>query len=252
VFGKQRLTEGVYSILLEIDKALIITMILGSVTKIISDEIISVRMNDRKMRKLGIHSIGEGRLDRKQAAIMFGSHNYIYPTELKFCFISGNAFLAAFRQELTRAIQNGCHVKILIANPIMSSHYLSRAERVCAQEGKDGGYIDQCLFTISFVKEMQREIVNNGYPGSIEIKHYIDEYRYNYRIAKYFNDGKEEIIRTWINFQPLNKDAIEQSLTVIGKYDENYVKEELSRTDKESQSIVLSLDKSFDLLWNIY
>ena len=73
VFDKERLTESVYAILLEIDKALIITIILGSVTKIVSSEIFSVKTNDRKMRRLGIYSIGEGRLDKKQANIMFGA-----------------------------------------------------------------------------------------------------------------------------------------------------------------------------------
>ena len=252
VFDKERLTESVYAILLEIDKALIITIILGSVTKIVSSEIFSVKTNDRKMRRLGIYSIGEGRLDKKQASIMFGGGGYLYPRELKFCFISGNAFMEAFRPQIMKAIENGCHLKLLIANPTKSASYLERAERICPQGGKDGSYINQCLFTLNFVKEMQREIDEKGYFGKIEIKHYHDEYRYNYRIAKYYDKEKGEIIRTWVNFQPLIKDAIEQSLTVIGRYDEEYVKEELSRSDKESQSIVLSLDKSFDELWELY
>ncbi len=252
IFDENVIKESLRSILLEINKALIITIIFGSATKLISNEIISVKINDKKMRKLGIYSIGEGKLDKKQAAIMFGSSVYAYPCELKFCFISGNAFMEKFKPEMMEAIKHGCKIKVLIADPIKSKDYLRRAELICKQEGKDGSYIDQCYFTINLVNEMKKEIDQNQYLGSIELRHYHDEYRYNYRIAKYFDQEKGEVIRTWINFQPLNKDAIEQSLTVLGKYDEDYVKEEISRVERESQSIVLSIDESFDTLWNIY
>lgn len=252
IFDDNTMKKSLYNILSEINKALIITIIFGSATKLISDEIIKVKVNDKKMRRLGIYSIGEGKLDKKQTKIMFGGSGYAYPTELKFCFISGNAFMDKFQPEIMEAIKHGCKLKLIIADPIKSKDYLTRAEMVCKQEGKDGSYIDQCIFTIKLVEKMKNEIQENNYPGSIEVRHYHDEYRYNYRIAKYFDPEKGEIIRTWINFQPLNKDAIDQSLTVLGKYDEDYVKEEISRVDKESQSIVLSLDTSFDSLWDIY
>lgn len=245
------MSELTYNILYEILKALIISGVIGIISKIVSEEMIKVKRNDDKMRRLGIYSIGEGRLDKKQTNIMFGCKSYHYPTELKFCFISGPSFMKTFKDNIINAIKHGTYVKLMIADPIKSKEYLERADAFVPQTGKDGSYIDQINFTIILVKEIKAEIIKNEYPGDIEVRHYHDEYRYNFRLAKYYID-ENEIIRAWVNFQPPNKDAIDQSLTVLGKYDEEYLKESTSRVDKESQSIVLSLDESFDILWNKY
>src|SRR5690554_7066364 len=50
-----------YNLIYEAVKALIVTLIIGSVGKIISEEIIKIKKNDEKMKKIGIYSIGEGR-----------------------------------------------------------------------------------------------------------------------------------------------------------------------------------------------
>jgi hypothetical protein len=249
---RDKFNDAFFNILYEINKALILTTIFGTITKLISDEIFKVKTNDTKMRQLGIHSIGEGKLDKKQTRIMFGGKGYEYPSELKFCFISGVVFIKVFTKNIIEAIKNGCHVKILIADPIKSHDYLARANTVNNQNGEYGSYIDQCHTTIQMVEEIRNYIKEHDLTGSIEVRHYIDEYRYNFRIAKFYHNLNDEVIKAWINFQPINKNAIDQSLTVIGNYDEEYLKDTNSRVSRESNNIVLSLDESFDMLWDIY
>lgn len=233
------------SILYEIDKALILTTIFGTITKIISDELISVRKNDKKMRELGIHSIGEGRLDKKQANIMFGGRGYEYPDELKFFFINGRKFLSKYKSNIIDAIKYGCKIKILIADPIKSVDFLRRANKINNQNSIEG-----VLEAIKIVESINKELEGKGFKGTIELRHFIDEYRYNFRLAKFYSE--HQVIKAWINFQPMNRIAVDQSLTVIGSYDIDYLKEAKSNVDKERQSIVLSLDDSFDDLWKTY
>lgn len=240
-----------YNLIYEAVKALIVTLIIGSVGKIISEEIIKIKKNDEKMKKIGIYSIGEGLLDNKQANIMFGSKHHKYPKSLKFYFISGVSFLHDFKPRLIKAIQNGTKIKIMIADPIKSKGFLERANFLSKQEGKYGNFFEQIAKSIELVNDLSIEAFDKNYSGSIEIRHYHDEYRYNFRLAKYYNEENEEI-KAWVNFQPINRDAINLSLTVLGKYDESYLKDVGSRSNQENQSIVLSLDKAFDSLWDKY
>lgn len=250
-FGRAGMDETLYDILYEIDKALILTTIFGTVTKIISDDIVSVKKNDEKMKKLGIHSIGEGRLDKKQTKIMFGGSGYKYPRELKFCFITGIAFLNDLKGKIIEAIKHGTHIKLLLADPIKSKDYLTRVSYINPQGGKYGDFFNQLKEAEVLVAGINELIKKHNYSGSIEIRHYIDEYRYNFRIAKYFDDVKGVTTNAWINFQPINKNAIDQSLTVIGRHDYTN-KENESSVIKDSQNIVISLDESFNTLWELY
>ena len=244
---KEILGEALYTIIMEIDKALILTIIIGTIAKMISNDIYKVKKNDDKMRKIGIYQIGEGKLDNKQANIMFGSNGYEYPLELKFLFISGDNFTLSFKERMKEAIKQGCNIKYLIADPIESKEYLERSEELCPQS--EGHYYEQVYRTLEIIKEIQQE--TKDYKGSIEVRHYKDEYRYNYRLAIYKQDDNETI-RLWANFQPQDKDAIDLSLGVHGIFDEKYVEGNTYRSDKESSSIVLSMNRSFDMIWKKY
>ena len=246
---KEILGEALYTILMEIDKALILTIVIGTIAKMISNDIYKVKKNDDKMRKIGIYQIGEGKLDHKQTNIMFGGKGYDYPIELKFLFISGDNFTKAFKSNMIEAIKKGCNIKYLVADPVKSKDYLSRSEELCPQS--EGHYYEQVYRTLNIIKEIQKEIKENNYKGSIEVRYYFDEYRYNYRLAVY-NKNNNESIRLWANFQPQDKDAIDLSLGVHGLYDESYVADSLYRSDKESNSIVLSMNRSFDMIWKKY
>lgn len=242
---------SIKEILKEINKALVLSVIIGTITKLIAEDINKVKMNDAKMRRLGIHSIGEGLLDKKQANIMFGGNGYDYPKELKFVFITGVVFIREFEKRIMEAVKNGCEFKLLIADTERSIDYLERATLMRSKPDPFGSYVNQIEMVNSLIAKMQKEASEKGYKGSIEVRHYTDEYRYNYRIAKYRKDDVT-IVRAWINFQPINKTAIDQSLTVLGEYNDNEKLDVLTQVEKESRNIVVSIDDSFDLLWDLY
>lgn len=54
---KEILGEALYTILMEIDKSLILTIIIGTIAKMISNDIYKVKKNDDKMIKIGIYQI---------------------------------------------------------------------------------------------------------------------------------------------------------------------------------------------------
>lgn len=241
-----------YQLLFEADKALITTIIIGGIAKVISNDIIKVKKNDEKLRKIGIYSIGEGKLDYIQTKIMFGGRGYEYPKELKFCFISGCVFLRDFSDYILNAMKNGCNIKILLADEKKSLDFLERTEVICTQfddKGNPYHYDEQIVFTKSVIDEIRAKAQKEGYSGSIEIRQYIDEYRYAFRLGVY---GEKEkcVMRLWANFQPLCKDAINLSLGVHGIFDMNYISENEQNSD--SSSIVKCIDKSFDVLWDKY
>ena len=240
IFYKNCMPDVVYDILLEVEKALIVSVLLGYIAKLISEDIFLMKKNDSKLRKIGIFEIGEGYLNYKQTNIMFGGCGYKYPKELKFLFISGNLFMEKFEFKILTALKHGCDIKVLIADPNKSKDFLERAEVLCPQIKDEGSYSAQIKKTSELIKKIQNQIKINNYEGKIEVRYYIDEYRYNYRLGLY---GEHcETIRLWANFQPPNKDAVDLSLVVHGIYN----------NDKEKDSIVLELNNSFDQLWDKY
>lgn len=242
-----------YEILEELAKSLLITIIVGMFAKIISDEFIRIQKNDYKMKDIGIYEIGEGKLDNKQKNIMFGNESlgYKIPSELKFLFISGDNFIKAYKNEITSVINKGCKVKILIADPVKSKQFLNRAEVLCPQSIEEGSYVEQLSTTTKIVNEIKKSIINNtDNKGSIEIRHYHDEYRYNIRIGLYDYGQDNYKYIAWANFQPMIKDSIDLSLTVIGKASNNKISYSSSKGD--SNNIVIAMNDAFDKLWELY
>lgn len=250
-FGKDKLGEARYNILFEIDKALLTTIIIGGIAKLVSSDFIEVKKNDTKLRKIGIYSIGEGKLDYKQTKIMFGGSGYEYPKELKFCFISGCVFINDFSDNILRAMEHGCNVKILIADANKSKVFLNRTELLCPQFGENKEpypYINQIKYTKNVVLKIRKIANDKKFPGTIEIRHYIDEYRYAFRIGVY-GEKDDNTLRLWANFQPMRKDAVDLSLCVHGVLNEEYFS---SSNTNESSSIVYYIDEAFNMLWDKY
>ena len=52
LIDKEILGDALYSVLLEIDKALFITIVIGGVAKLISNDILAVKKNDNRLRSL--------------------------------------------------------------------------------------------------------------------------------------------------------------------------------------------------------
>lgn len=255
LIDKEILGDALYSVLLEIDKALFITIVIGGVAKLISNDILAVKKNDNRLRSLGIYSIGEGKLSSKQALIMFGGRGHVYPKELRFCFISGVIFLKVFEKQILKAMENGCKIKILLADPNKSKDFLERTEALCPQrnsKGENYPYATQIKETIKNIENMSKIAKELNYPGSIEIRHYIDEYRYAFRLADYWEEGTERNkTRLWANFQPLSKDAIDLSLCVHGILDDNYIENDASGKNPES-GIVYNISCTFNEMWEKY
>ena len=82
------------------------------------------------------------------------------------------------------------------------------------------------------------------FPNRVEIRYYKDEYRYNFRIAKYrLKDGSFNCL-CWWNVQPFNKDSVDLSVGLQGSW---------NSSDKNlSENIFNHLDNGFDLIWDNY
>lgn len=119
---------------------------------------------------------------------MFGGRVYEYPKELKFCFISGCVFIRDFSDYILNAMKNGCNIKILLADENKSLSFLERTEVICPQfddKGNPYHYNEQIIFTKSVVDDIRNKAKKEGYLCSIEIRQYIDEYRYAFRLGVY-------------------------------------------------------------------
>lgn len=200
--------------------------------------------------KLGIQHICSGLIKLTQKRIMFGDSFYDKPKELKFWFISGNNFLKDCKNDIIDNIINGCNIKILLADPKNSIGFLKRAEYLCPQN--DGyTYLEQIKEVSSLVSEIANKlIIANKYNGSIEIRYYIDEYRYPVRLALYGNNSSISSIKMWANYQALMMDAVDLSLGVIGSYENN--KKSNKMHEIQEDNIAYNLNKAFDAIWDKY
>lgn len=251
--------EKFFSFMWFVAETIFTSVIIGFIVKMISDDLIKVKSNDYKMKKLGIYEVGEGKLNSIQANTMFGSPlmGYPYPKELRFMFVSGSVFLNVFKERIIKAIEHGCNVKILLADPEGSADFLNRMEQMIPQKGEAGGdtYAEQVVYVKNIIDSIKTETIeffekNNikeSDRGSIELRYYIDEWRYNIRIASYHDEkNDDEYHRVWLNYQSPVKDSIYQSLTVIGYMDAS------QGTKTEEESLVYAMKIGFDKLWNIY
>lgn len=259
IFEGRVLNDKFFSFMWFVAETIFTTVIIGFIVKIISDDVIKVKANDYKMKKLGIYEVGEGKLNSSQANTMFGAPllGHPYPKELRFMFVSGSVFLDVFKERIIKAIEHGCNLKILLANPDDPARFLNRMERLIPQKGEAGGdtYAEQVLFVNDIIDNIKLEtdkyFEENGIKmsdrGSIEVRYYIDEWRYNIRLASYCDkNGQDEYHRVWLNYQSPVKDSIYQSLTVIGYMDAS------EGTKTEEESLVYAMKIGFDKLWDIY
>ena len=118
-----------------------------------------------------------------------------------------------------------------------NNDYIKRCEEICPQEVP---YLKQTTETTLPILNT----ISKRFPNRIEIRYYKDEYRYNFRIAKYrIKDGTFDNM-CWLNIQPFNKDAVDLSVGLTGSW---------SSTDKNIQeNMFYQLDKGFDLIWDKY
>lgn len=243
------------SILYEIDRGLILTGIIGLVisfaSRLIAEDILAVSRDNKRLRQLGIKSISDKTLSKEEIRLMFGDDKNGYPIELKFLFVTGINFVRDFRPLIIKAIEHGCNVKIMIGDAVSEKgrEFLTRNQEFRGPANESGlTDIQECEQVTEWLKEMHKEVVDKKLPGSLSLRYYTDQYRYNHRIAIYEKNNKREY-RVWSNIQPQTKIALRLTLAVYGTYDEADYSQSLVKTKEEKESIVLATNESFDELW---
>lgn len=211
-------------------------------TEIITNKILAVKRNNDKLKEFGVKYIGTGISSPADIRGLFGNPLLKkYPSEIKLMFISGNGFFLHFQKDLLKCLQNSnCTVKVLLLSTDPSNlDYARRMERICHQERTYFHQVDReaiCLLQ-SVVDQLEERK-----KGQIQLRFYKDEYRYNFRIAKYCN-GDEVSGKCWLNIQPLNRDAAELSIGLNGEWDDE---------SSLKSNVFALLDDSFDQLWEDY
>lgn len=221
--------------------AVTVGLIAGTFTKIISDNILKIEKNDRLLKSFGIDKIGGGRSTPKDTLELFGNHlKKVYPKEVKLLFITGNGFFSFFKKDIIHYLSAPDTVlKILLVDySEENTAYLNRMEEICPQKCS---YRQQILEqSLPALKEILA--VAQCDPDRIQLRFFKDEYRYNFRIAKY-TDGNVIDTKCWWNVQPFNKDAVDLSIMLHG----SYLSEEAC-----DQNVIFALDKGFDDLFDQY
>ena len=178
---------------------------------------------------------------KKDIISLFGNPcRNIYPNQVKLLFITGNGFVKTFKEEIKNYVsQNNVSLKILVVScDNENEEYLKRMEVLCPQTNSYRNQILEEL--IPLLKEIIIE--SNCKKDAIQLRFYKDEYRYNFRIAKY-DDGENIRTETWWNIQPFNRDAVDLSIMLHG---ESNIEEDTG------DNVVGLLDQGFDFLWQKY
>jgi len=221
--------------------AITIGLIVGTFTKIISDHLFAVKRNDQKLALFGIQQISTGVSTTKDVLNLFGNpYKKQYPSEICLSFITGNNFFKTFQHEIVCCLKQGCYIKVMLASPDEANYgFLKRMEELCPQKER---YINQIWQeTLPLVDKIRKEA--GSAEGKIMVRFYRDEYRYNYRLARYLIGENELKTNFWINISSLNIDAVDSSVVLKGVA--------YSAEDNEN-SIFKKLDESFSFLWDKY
>lgn len=253
---EQNMNETLRNILYEIDKGLILTGIIGFVisfaSRLIAEDILAVSRDNKRLRKLGIKSISDKRFNKEEVRLMFGDDKNGYPIELKFLFVSGINFVKDYRQLIIKAIEHGTAVRIMIGDPTSDSgrEFLEHNQQFRGPTNESGlTDTQECETVTGWLKEMHKEVIDRQLPGSLSLRYYTDQYRFNHRIAIYEKNNKREF-RVWTNLSPQTKIALKLTLAVYGTYNEADYGEHLVKTEEETNSLVLATDDSFNKLWD--
>jgi hypothetical protein len=220
--------------------AITVSLIIGTFTKIISDNILKIEKNDRWLKSFGVDKIGGGRSTHKDTIELFGNpYKNHFPKEVKLLFITGNGFLNHFKNEIITYLKNPTSkLKILLVDVSKSNiDFVERMEAICPQKTSYKDQIEK-----ESLPALREIIAETGAKDRIQLRFFKDEYRYNYRIAKYLDDENVEI-KCWWNVQPFNKDAVDLSIMLHGVCN--------SDTPPDN-NVVNYLDKGFDFIFDKY
>ena len=223
--------------------AIVIGLFVGSITTIITNRIISIQKNMGRLRKWGITSIGTTLSTAKDIHLMFGGKHY--PSEIKLMFLTGQVFFQDFKHQIIRAMNHGTKVKILIASgDPANEEYLDRVRMRYLSNKEKGFYTREITEVVQkTLDEIKRYSIN---PQNLEVRHYLDEYQNNLRIATYDYNRERRVSYYWINLQPPNKQALDVSITHRGRVD--WTSDNLNI----DENLCCQFERGFDELWDRY
>ncbi len=220
--------------------AIVVTFIVGAFFKMITEKFFLVKKNDRLLRKFGVLNVGTGKSTKSDVHSIFGyKFLNIYPQEIHMLYITGNVYLSTFKDELIECLKHGSNVKILLVSTDEENiGFVNRLEKIYGKE------VNEFIKQIDDVKKMIDEL-KIEYPNQISLRFYQDEYFYNFRSAKYYDEKKGTVFyKSNINVQPFNTPAADCSIGLSGTYKD---------TDNNLDSNIFYLnDQTFDDLWEKY
>lgn len=177
--------------------AIVVGLIISTFTKVIAERLLSVKKNDRKLAGFGVREIGTGESSNKDRLDMFGNPLLgKYPKEIKLFFITGNGFINRFRADIIKAVVEGnCRIKILIASKDDNGDFLMRMEALCPQKTSYEEQIEK--ETLPAIDHIREELKDKK--DRISVRFYKDEFRYCFRIAKFYDMDLGSRSNYWVN-----------------------------------------------------
>lgn len=248
-----------FQLLTEIDKWVIISGFLGSIAKIIGEDIYTIKRNNKALTNLGVTDVIPGKLPINQTNIMFGFWGYKRPFKFKAFFISGEKFIGEHFDNLKRLLENDCELDFLLANSNSEAgkRYLDGLA-LLKDSINYNSYANCLLLAQNCLNKMCIESKKK-----IKVRFYDFEYSNSFRIAYYDKVQKKQEKelekelneeekrkkekerdeqadkKLWVSFSPLISEPKDSSLSVAA-------------TSKNKNDFVIQHDFSFEKVWNNY
>lgn len=240
-----------YKILYELDKAIVVTGVVGSFAKAITENVFSIMKRESLLKDVGIVEVTAGRSTNKQINKTFGLCGEDRPECLKYFFVTGENYFRKNHKRIVRMVKKNegkVHIQILLAkkeiskgvrNPFLTHMDEFKNEKKTQEELKNIeknkiNYIEKI-----FEDLRSENIVPEDY---IEIREYVDEYRLSLHIATYENQR----ITCWSDMIPPNLTAFVFSGSSM------FVSEYNPQKDNAEISYAYKFNEYFNAVWEMY
>lgn len=239
-----------YKILYELDKAIVVTGVVGGFAKAITENVFSIMKRESLLKDVGIVEVTAGRSTNKQINKTFGLCGEDRPECLKYFFVTGENYFRKNHKRIVRMVKKNegkVHIQILLAkkeingerNPFLTNmdkfkNEEKTKEELEALEKNKVNYIEKI-----FVDLRAAGIVPEDY---IEIRGYVNEYRLSLHIATYENQR----ITCWSDMIPPNLTSFVFSGSSM------FVSEYNPQKDNAEISYAYKFNEYFNAVWEMY
>lgn len=183
------------SVTKDIITAIIVTIGIGTIVKIISNNLFQVKKNDGQLKKFGVSSVGSGISTPKYAREILG-HEFlnIYPQEIRMLYITGDTYINEYKQKLIECLKHGCTIKILLLSTDDTPQNPYNKYNKTYVEHIEKFYKEASEKSLKAQTETVKKIVDDLQEyGTISIRFYTDEFFYCFRSAKYCDNHNNVI-----------------------------------------------------------